>query len=183
MIAELREQYPTATLCDVFQVKRSSFYEWLQRSARPKIKRDALKAKVVGLHMESRESMGARMVAKNLQAQNITIGRHLAGKLMREANIVSKQRRPAAFRSKGAEAFIAPNHLKRNFDPSSTNQVWCGDVTSLWVENRWFHLAIVIDLYARRAIGWAFSQVNDANLVGKALRMAIELRGCPAGLM
>ncbi|KAA0975115.1 IS3 family transposase, partial [Pseudomonas sp. ANT_H12B] len=110
-------------------------------------------------------------------------GRSLVKALMREANIVSKQRQPHPFRSKGVEAFVAPNLLKRNFKPAAVNQVWCGDVTSLMVGKRWVHLAVVIDLFARRVIGWAFSLINDANLVSKALRMATELRTCSPGLI
>lgn len=183
MIAELRESFPTAIVCRVFEVKRSSFYEWLQRRAKPRIRREELKLKVVELHSESREAMGSRMISKNLKSQNIAIGRGLVRVLMREANIVSKQRQPHPFRSKGVEAFVAPNRLKRNFKPAAVDQVWCGDVTSLMVGKRWVHLAIVIDLFARRVIGWAFSLVNDAHLVSKALRMAAEVRTCPPGLM
>jgi putative transposase len=183
MIAELRESFPTAVLCRVFDVKRSSFYEWMQRRTKPRIRREELKGKVVELHRESREAMGSRMISKNLKIQNITAGRSLVRALMVEANIVSKQRQPHPFRSKGVEAFVAPNLLKRNFKPAAVNQVWCGDVTSLKVGKRWVHLAIVIDLFARRAIGWAFSLINDANLVSKALRMATEIRKCAPGLM
>lgn len=183
MIAELRESYPTALLCRVFDVKRSSFYEWIHRRAKPRIRREELKEKVVELHSESREALGSRAISKNLKALDISAGRSLVRALMREANIVSKQRQPHLFRSKGVEAFVAPNLLKRNFNPTAVNQVWCGDVTSLLVGKRWVHLAIVIDLYARRVIGWAFSLVNDANLVSKALRMATELRKSPSGVM
>lgn len=183
MIAELRELFPTATLCRVFDVKRSSFYEWLQRLAKPRVRREELKLKVIELHSESRGAMGSRAISEGLKSQNLPVGRSLARTLMREANIVSKQRQPHPFRSKGVEAFVAPNLLKRNFKPIAINQVWCGDVTSLMVGKRWVHLAIVIDLFARRVIGWAFSLINDANLVSKALRMATEIRTCPSGLM
>lgn len=183
MIAELRESYPTAIVCRLFQVKRSSFYEWMQRRYQPKVAREELRAKVVKLHVESRQSMGSRMISKNLKAQSIPVGRSLAATLMREANIVSKQRRPHPFRSKGVEAYVAPNRLERNFAPKAINQVWCGDVTSVLIGKRWFHLAIVIDLFARRAVGWAFSLVNDATLVSKALRMAADSRKYTPGLM
>lgn len=176
MIAELRASYPTATLCRVFNVKRSSFYEWLERRSRPRIRREKLRAKVVSLHAESREAMGSRMMSKRLKAEHCSVGRSLAAALMKEANIVSKQRRPHPFRSKGVEAFVAPNRLKRNFKPTAINQAWCGDVTSLSVGKRSIHLAVVIDLFARRVIGWAFSLINDANLVSKALRMAADHR-------
>lgn len=183
MIAELRESYPTAIVCRTFGVKRSSFYEWIGRLGQPDARREELKAKVVELHVQSRESMGSRMISRNLKAQNIQVGRALAATLMKETNIVSKQRRPHPFRSKGVEAYVAPNLLKRGFNPTAINQVWCGDVTSVLIGKRWFHLAIVIDLFARRAIGWSFSLVNDANLVSKALRMAAGFRNCKAGLL
>jgi len=87
MIAELRESFPTATLCRVFDVKRSSFYEWLQRLAKPQIKREELKLKVVELHSEGRGAMGSRMISKGLQAQNIAAGRSLVRALMREQTL------------------------------------------------------------------------------------------------
>lgn len=135
------------------------------------------------LHAESRESAGARMISEYLKAQQLKVGRYLAGRLLAEANLTSRQRRRHQYRSKGVEAFVAKNVLERNFRPAAVNQVWCGDVTSLMVGKRWYHLAVVIDLFARRVIGWAFSLINDANLVTKALRMAVEVRGKHAGLM
>lgn len=77
----------------------------------------------------------------------------------------------------------SPNLPKRNFKPTAIDQVWCGDVTGLLIEKRWIHLAIVTDLYASCVIGWAFSLVNDANLVSEALRMAKAVRARPLGLM
>ncbi|KWV78192.1 Integrase core domain protein [Pseudomonas fluorescens] len=123
------------------------------------------------------------MISQHLKAQQIKVGRHLAGKLMAEANLASRQRRRHQYRSRGVEAFVAKNLLERNFEPAAINQVWCGDVTSLMVGKRWYHLAAVIDLFARRIIGWAFSLINDADLVSKALRMAVEVRGKHAGLI
>ena len=76
---------------------------------------------------------------------------------------------------------IAENQLKRNFKVSKINEVWCGDVTYIQVGRRWLYLAAVIDLYARRVVGWAFSMIADANLACNALRMAAESRGRPAG--
>ncbi|SDQ52834.1 putative transposase [Pseudomonas sp. UC 17F4] len=142
-----------------------------------------LRAKVVQLHAESRGSAGARMISQYLKAQQLKVGRYLAGRLMAEANLTSRQRRRHQYRSRGVEAFVAKNVLERNFQPTATNQVWCGDVTSLMIGKRWYHLAVVIDLFARRVIGWAFSLINDAHLVSKALGMAVEVRGKYAGLM
>ena len=123
------------------------------------------------------------MISHHLKAQQIEVGRYLAGKLMAEANLASRQRRRHQYRSRGVEAFVAKNLLERNFEPTAINQVWCGDVTSLMVGKRWYHLAVVIDLFARRIVGWAFSLINDANLVSKALRIAVAVRGRQESLM
>ncbi|AHZ77924.1 transposase [Pseudomonas putida] len=69
------------------------------------------------------------MISEYLKAQQLKVGRYLAGKLMEGANLESKQRRPHRNRSKGVEAFVAKNLLERNFEPTAINQVWCGDVT------------------------------------------------------
>lgn len=73
---------------------------------------------------------------------------------MREADLKCRQRIPHRYRSSGVEALIAENQLKRNFKVSTINEVWCGDVTYIQVGKRWLYLAAVIDLYARRVVGW-----------------------------
>ncbi|MFH7445080.1 DDE-type integrase/transposase/recombinase, partial [Pseudomonas syringae pv. tagetis] len=63
------------------------------------------------------------------------------------------------------------------------NQCWCGDITYIWAQGKWHFLAVVMDLYARRVVGWAFSNKPDTDLVIKALEMAYEQRGKPQGLL
>ncbi|KPW26197.1 transposase protein orfB [Pseudomonas cannabina pv. alisalensis] len=75
-----------------------------------------------------------------------------------------------------------PNILNREFDVPAPNQVWCGDITYIWAQGKWHYLAVVMDLYARRVVGWAFSNKPDTDLVIKALDMAYEQRGKPQGL-
>ena len=119
------------------------------------------------------------MLSKALQAQGHQVGRYMTRSLMREANIVSHQRRPHKYKSSGTEALIAPHELKRQFKVEATNQVWLGDITYIKAGKRWLYLAAVLDLYARRIVGWALSMISDATLACEALRMAGELRGRP----
>lgn len=107
----------------------------------------------------------------------------MAANLMKEAQIVSRQRRRHRYRSTGVEALVAPDELKRQFDVTAMNQVWCGDVTYIQLGKRWLYFAAVMDLFARRIVGWPFSLIADATLASKALRMAAELRGKPASVM
>jgi len=78
---------------------------------------------------------------------------------------------------------VIPNHLSRQFSVTAPNKVWVGDVTYVWTGQRWMYLAVVIDLFARKPIGWAMSFSPDSKLTGKALSMAFESRGKPRGVM
>lgn len=118
-------------------------------------------------------------MAKELQQKGHRIGRYLARSLMREAGIASRQRRRHKYKSSGVEALVAPHVLKREFDVTAVNQVWCGDVTYIKVGKRWLYFAAILDLFARRIVGWSFSMISDATLTCEALRMAVELRGRP----
>ncbi|CDF84017.1 transposase OrfAB subunit B [Pseudomonas knackmussii B13] len=102
---------------------------------------------------------------------------------MKEAGLVSTQRRKHRYRVAKEHSAIAANELERRFNVSGPNQVWCGDVTYIWAGGRWIYLAAVMDLYARRIVGWAMSNRPDSQLTGRALRVAYEARGMPQQLM
>ncbi len=99
--------------------------------------------------------------------------------LMRELGLVSKQPGSHAYRQAMVERPDIPNRLNREFAVQRPNQVWCGDIMYIWAQGRWHYLAAVLDLQARRVIGWAFSAKPDAELVINALDMAYEQRGKP----
>ena len=183
MIDELDEQYGVNNCCRAFGVNRSSFYAWLQRQGKVNPAREKLKALLVKHHRASRASAGARTLAKQLQENGHRVGRYLARSLMREAGIASRQRRRPKYKSPGVEALVAPHVLKRKFDVTAMNQVWCGDVTYIKVGKRWLYFAAVLDLYARRIVGWSLSMISDATLTCEALRMAVELRGWPKDVL
>ena len=76
-----------------------------------------------------------------------------------------------------------PNELGRQFTVDAPNRVWCGDVTYIWTGNRWAYLAVVMDLFGRKPVGWAMSLTPDSELTSDALNMAYESRGRPNGVM
>jgi len=102
---------------------------------------------------------------------------------MREAGIQSKQAPKHRYKVAEEESVIAPNLLEREFQVGAPNQVWCGDVTYIWAGVQWLYLAIVMDLYARKIVGWACSDRPDSQLTCAALRIAYESRGKPKGVM
>uniref|UniRef100_A0A0Q9YSA6 Integrase core domain protein n=1 Tax=Candidatus Berkiella aquae TaxID=295108 RepID=A0A0Q9YSA6_9GAMM len=184
VIDKLREQYPVTELCSVFGINRSSYnYQRVAKKRAPCFEREMLKAKVVDIHSKSRGSAGSRTISKRLQFENVSVGRYKIRKLMKEIGLVSKQ--PGAHRYKPIrqEALIAPNLLKQEFKVHKPNQVWCSDVTFIWAGKQWIYLAVVLDLYARRVVGWSLSKQADSELTKRALDMAYESRGRPAGVL
>lgn len=143
-----------------------------------------MRARVVDLHRESRGAAGARTLSASLQAAGHAVGRYKARRLMREAGIASKQqRRRPRDRAASEASVVAPNRLNRAFAVAQRDTVWCGDVTCIWAGTGWAYLAVVMDLYARRVIGWAMSTRPDSALTIQALRVAYETRGQPHGVL
>ncbi len=118
-----------------------------------------------------------------LREDGVTIGRFRVRRLMRELGLVSKQPGSRAYTQATVERPDIPNRLNLEFTVQRANQVWCGDITYVWAQGRWYYLAAVLDLHTRRVIGWAFSAKPDANLVIKARDMAYEQRGKPQQLL
>jgi putative transposase len=175
--------YPQSELLRCFNVSRSSYQYHCQRQEHPDLERERLMGLVVDIHKESRGAAGSRSITGTLQRQGESIGRHKIRSLMKAAGISSKQ--PGVHRYKVAfkPSDIADNLLSREFDVPKTNQVWCGDVTYIWAGKRWVYLALVIDLYARRIVGWACSDSPDSALTSKALMTAWYARGSPKKVM
>lgn len=147
------------------------------------MERELLKAKVKEIHAISRGAMGARSISGKLKELGESVGRYKTRSLMREANIESKQPGKRQFRGAVTPSDIADNVLSRQFNVQKPDQVWCGDVTYIWTGQRYLHLALVIDLYARRIIGWACSRNPDTELTKQALGFAYQARGQPKGVM
>ena len=164
-------------------MSRSSYGYHRQKLTRVDAERDRLKEKVISMHSESRGAAGARTISGQLKQVGEPVGRFKAGRLLKEAGLVSKQQRRHRYRIAADESVIAPNHLARQFNVTQANQAWCGDVTYVWSGKSWLYLAVVIDLYKRRVIGWSCSARPNSQLTISALRMAYESRKHPTGVM
>lgn len=142
-----------------------------------------LKEKVREAFEVSEGSAGARTIAAMVTQTGTPLSRYVASNLMRELALFSCQQPKHRYKRATQEHPVAPNVLARQFTVDAPNQVWCGDITYVWTGNRWAYLAVVLDLYARKPVGWAMSLSPDSKLISKALMMAYELRGKPQGLM
>lgn len=170
-------------VCAAFEVSRSSYYEHRQRRNRIDVERLTLKANVNRLFKKSRCAAGSRSIKGLLEQEGIQIGRFKVRSLMRELGLICKQPGPHAYKQATVERVDIPNHLDREFVVEQPNQVWCGDITYIWSGQSWSYLAVILDLYARRVVGWAMSSSPDADLVVKALDHAWEQRGQPGQVM
>ena len=111
------------------------------------------------------------------------LSRYRATKAMKRLEITSCQPPKHHYKVAKKEHVDIKNHLSRMFSPLRPNQVWCGDVTYLWVGNKWQYLATVLDLYGRKIIGFALSNSPDSELTKRALMNAFESRGKPSDVM
>jgi len=168
----------------VFNVHRSSFKYWKQRSKQPVCAQKAkVIAKVKELFRESEGSAGARSIAQMATSQGVPLSRFRASRLMKKFGLISCQIPGHTYKKTGDVHVEIPNYLDRQFNVEAPNRVWSGDVTYIWSGNRWAYLAVVIDLFARKPVGWAMSLSPDSGLTANALQMVYESRGRPKGVM
>ncbi|MDP2562984.1 IS3 family transposase [Psychrobium sp. 1_MG-2023] len=173
-----RSKYPTNLLCNALNVSRSAFYDWLTRPAKViSVEELNLYRSAKRLFERSRGSLGSRQLSKNLCDEGFSIGRYATRTVMRKLKLVVSQRQAYKVTTKRKHSdTVADNILNQQFNPPSINHSWAGDVTYLKTHEGWMYLAIVMDLYSRRIIGWSVSKRMTVDLVAKALKMAITLR-------
>lgn len=170
-------------LCEAFEVPRSCYYNYRLRRRTPDVERVRLRSRVNELFTQSRSAAGSRSIVSIMQADGEQVGRFKVRSLMRELGLISRQPGSHSYKKATVERPDIQNILNQKFDVPAPNQVWCGDITYIWAQGKWHYLAVVMDLFARRVVGWALSNKPDSNLVIKALDMAYEQRGKPQGLL
>ena len=138
---------------------------------------------VKSIHAESNGSAGSRTISTIATERGLQLSRYRVRKLMAEQGLSSCQLPKHTYKKSGGEHVTIRNNLERNFNPSKPNEVWCGDVTYIWTGKCWAYLAVVLDLYARKPVGWAISSSPNTALTAKALQIAFESRGQPKGLI
>jgi len=172
-------------LCDVMEVSRSGFYRYLKQFDKPKPdNKPELHGLVKEIFESSKGTYGARRMSRALKVLGFNVGRYQAHSLMRQLGlrVVPTKRFKITTNSKHNYP-IAPNLLDRQFDVKSPDQVWGTDITYLWTQEGWLYLAVVIDLYSRKVVGWAINKCMTAEFAISALTMAFWRRKPPPGLL
>lgn len=172
-------------MCKFMQVSRSGYYEWLNNPECNRDKEDKeLTSMIKTIFLKGRSNYGIRPIKKELSRQGIIVSKKRIARLMTEANLVCKTKRKfkVTTDSKHTRA-VAPNLLERKFNVTAANCYWVGDITYVPTEEGFLYLATVIDLYSRKIVGWSMNSNMKADLVNKALLMAIWQRKPPKGLI
>ena len=166
-------------------VSRSGYYAFLKKNAETSLDPDfALLTQVRHIHKENRGTLGSRRMSKALKAAGYPVGRFRAGSLMKKAGLEAK--RPKRFKRTTDSRHtlpVAPNRVNQQFKVEQPDRIWCGDITYLWTLEGWLYLAVIIDLYSRKVVGWALDRHLQTSLVLEALRMAYWRRKPAAGLI
>ncbi|SFN71326.1 putative transposase [Izhakiella capsodis] len=163
-------------MCPLFGVHRSNYRYTRKNSSESDADRAVKRSLVSEVGNASGGSAGARSIAIMVTSKVVRLGRWLAGRLMKELSITSCQVPAHKYKRGGNEHAEIPNLLARQFAVTEPDQVWCGDVTYIWTGKRWAYLAVVLDLFARKPVGWAMSYSPDSDLTIKALQMAWRYR-------
>jgi len=179
----MKQSYTVTEICEALEIHRSSYRYWRSKSNVISLSDIQLQSEVKLAHKESSGSAGARTISSILAQRGIELSRYRATKLMKKLNLVSCQVKAHHYKKAANEHLEIPNTLNRQFAVTEPNQVWCGDVTYVWAGNRWLYLAVVIDLFARKVIGWAVSKSPDSTLTSNALSMAFIVRKQPKGVI
>jgi putative transposase len=185
VIDRLRDQYPVTLMCKVLDVSPSGYYAWRGRpeSARSRADR-LLKADIRSIFVESRETYGSPRIHDELRDRGVRCGRKRVARLMKEDQLHPKKARPFRVTTVSSETHSkAPNILNRQFEVDAPNTAWVGDITYLWTAEGWLYLAVLLDLYSRRVIGWALSTRITQDLAIAALERAFFERHPEAGLL
>jgi len=184
-IREHAQHWPVVHLCRLLEVQRSAYYDWRDQPGKViSVQELAMRRRMKELFAASRSSLGSRTMMQNLRLEDFEIGRDRTRRLMKRLDLKVKQKRKYKVTTDSKHQLpVAQNVLNREFSPHAPNQAWGTDITYLWTQQGWIYLAVVIDLYSRRVVGWCMDRRMRKSLVIRALMMAVNLRKPPAGLI
>lgn len=174
-----RAIFPLAAMCRVLGLSPSGYYDWLRRPPSARARRDAkLKGGILAKWIESGETYGAPRIHAALLADGERVGRKRVARLMRELGIegVTRRRFKTGTTKRDAGAGAAPDLVRRDFTAKGPDRLWVADITQVRTWAGWLYLAVVLDVWSRRIVGWAMAPRMPAELVGDALTMAITCR-------
>ena len=178
---EHRHEFAITLMCRVLKVARAGFYHWLHEPESERAKEDRRLLELIRQsYAASHGVYGARRVFGDLREVGETCGLHRVERVMRNHKIKAVRGYKTPRHIAGRPSIIAPNHLQREFTVDTPNKVWVTDITYIRTWQGWLYLAVVVDLYARKVVGWSMKPTLSRELALDALLMAVWRRK-PAG--
>jgi len=185
MVKSNEEHFPVGMMCRLLSVSRSGYYRWKNRplSGRDQANR-MLTADIKRIFDDEKGRPGSPRISRRLQEEGKSASRHRVAKLMRDNGLRAKAAKKYKATTNSNHALpVAPNLLEQNFTADVPDQKWVSDITYIWTEEGWLYLAVVLELYSRRVIGWAIGERMTAALVCDALMMALWRHHMPKGVI
>jgi putative transposase len=185
LIGAEKPQHPVSLLCEVLGVSRSGFHAWLQRTPSERWLSDVRLLELIHqVHEESDGTYGSPRIHAELRHRGIRVGRKRVERLMRRhrlSGLVTRRKGKTTIRVPGVRP--APDLVGRDFRPSEPNRLWVADLTAVATWEGKLYLAVVLDCFSRRVVGWSMAEHMRSELVVEALEMAVGRRKPEAGLV
>ena len=177
--------YAVRRLCRVLAVTPSGYYAWMHRLPSQRARdNDRLQVRIRAIHAASRGTYGSPRVHEQLTQEGCAVGRERVARLLRDMGLVGLPARRVRHTTDSTHGRpVAPNVLERHFEADHPNQRWTTDITFIWTWEGWLYLAVVLDLYARRGVGWAVQPHLQTELALEALQLALGRRVPAPGLV
>jgi putative transposase len=181
LVDQAKEAFPVPRLCRVLGVSQSGYFAWKNRPASDRQRQDmVLLAHIRASFALSNGTYGSPRMTHELQDDGLSVSRRRTARLMRENGLVARQRRRFKRTTDSEHTWpIAPNLLEQDFTATRPDEKWGADISYVWTREGWLYLAVVIDLFSRRVVGWSTADRLHRDLALSALRRALAIR-CPA---
>ena len=188
-----KTQWPIALACEVLGVSASGYFQHRRRkksvaanniTGLKRLSGEALLVQIRAIHAEVRQEYGYPRMTKELNARGLRVGKERVRKLMQLNGIKAKgKKRFVHTTDSNHKLGFAPDLVQRNFTPAEPNRVWSSDITYIAIDEGWLFLAVVLDLFSKRVVGWSMSPKMETSLVADALKMAWHMRHPDKGLI
>lgn len=180
-----RARFPVSRMCEVPGVSQSGFFAWKGRPASRRQQDDLIYLAHIRTAFElSNGTYGSPRMHRDLVDDGHSIGRRRVSRLMRENGLTARQKRRFKRTTDSQHAWpVAPNLIDQNFSAEGKDQKWGADISYIWTAEGWLYLAVIVDLFSRRVVGWATSDRLKQDLALHALKRAVVSRRPSAGLI
>jgi putative transposase len=184
-IEDHRTAFPVRAMCSVLEVSASGYYAWRDRPESTHAQADrALVADIRRVHTDNRALYGSPRVHAALRAEGRHVGANRVARLMRRHGIQGRHKRRVPRTTDSRHSLpVAPNLLDRQFAAAAPNRIWLADMTYIPTGEGWLYLAVVLDMFSRRIVGWPMSETMPQELTIAALQMAVTNRRPGPGLV